>query len=317
MYGCERTISNICELCGNQSSLFTCQLCIITGNFWVGKANYSYGGKKKISQNLKDDKVNLQNDLAESYHSSCVYRSSIKKLAQNQVLLYKQRISDLKNKTAKMKEKSQMICSRIVSKKEKIEAHKLLLQKLKDKLSLREKSCTEKNEKLVLRKEVVKVNFKEYIMELNNNVFKIENNNGNLSVVNIHYKEEDSAINILKQLKGLQSENESVNSRVVMSMLVHFVNIASLILDSHLPFELQLNTFLGQSKTSKFLRSAIKQLDSNILYLCLSQHVHPELLEPYQYVSNLNQLLTSDSSCGIGPFCYSLDRPGIDNSIIF
>ena len=84
----------------------------------------------------------------------------------------------------------------------------------------------------------------------------------------------------------------------------------SLLLNSPLLYEIPQSNFVGNGQTSRLIFTSVKQLCSNILYLCLSQQVHPELLEPYALLSNIQQLLESEEACDYRAFCHSLDRPG-------
>lgn len=87
------------------------------------------------------------------------------------------------------------------------------------------------------------------------------------------------------------------------------VNILSHILDVNLPKKLCNSEFCGENLSRYRFTRAVNKLNTNILHLCFSQHVDPELLHPLHTLRNIMFLVSPDNkNLGrTGPFDISAD----------
>ena len=304
-----------CELCGNQSNRFTCQMCITTGNFWTDKARFSFNGKKQIVYNLKSEKSDLQNQVAKAYTSSCESKDSILKSVRNEILTLQERIHLTKQQTNDLRDKAIMKQKLLVERHRRVNEKKLSLQKFKEKLEITQTQHSKTLEFVADIRNDLQNQCQEVLRSLNRNVYKINRSGENVkSMLDIPFQECCDASTYVRQIKVNRNEDLSHNTTVVLSLLTQLCNVLSPILDSNLPYEIDQNSFVGYGRTSRLIFESVRQLSSNILYLCLSQQVHPELLEPYAFISNLQQLFESEDVCDYRTFCHSLDRPGDSDS---
>lgn len=302
---------DFCDLCGNRSSRFTCQMCITTGNFWVDKAKFSFSGKKQMVTNLRAEKYDLQKQVAKIYPLSFEVKDSILKSTQNEIASIHERISHNTSQMsilyAQISDIKQRICKRyaLVEKKRKsIENYK---KSLEDECSQISKSQNIlKTEKSILQKQCHIV-----LRSLNERVFIISESKHEVkSILNIPFSECKNASGYVKQIKINRHDDVAHNTSIVLSLLVQLCNVLSVLLNSPLLYEINQSNFVGHGQTSRLLFISVKQLGSNILYLCLSQQVHPEFLEPYAFIGNIEHLFESKETCDYRAFYHSLDRPG-------
>ncbi|XP_051503009.1 beclin 1-associated autophagy-related key regulator isoform X1 [Myxocyprinus asiaticus] len=87
------------------------------------------------------------------------------------------------------------------------------------------------------------------------------------------------------------------------------VNISSHILDVNLPKKLCNSEFCGDNLTRYRFTRVVNKLNTNILHLCLSQHVDSELLHPHHTLRNIMFLVSpANKNLGrTGPFEVSAD----------
>lgn len=304
-----------CELCGNQSSRFTCQMCITTGNFWTDKARFSFNGKKQIVYNLKCEKNDLQNQVAKAYTSSSESKDSILKSARNEIATLRERIKLTKEQTNNLRDQTIAKQKRLVDRHKRVNEKKLSLQKYIEKLETTQTQYSKTLEFVADGRDNLQKQCQEVLRSLNKRVFRVNGSDENpRKLLNVPFQECCDASTYVRQIKINRNEELSRNTTVVLSLLVQLCNVLSSILDLCLPYEIDPSSFVSYGKTSKFIFDSVRQLSSNILCICLSQQVHPELLEPYAFLSNLQQLFESDDTCDYRAFCHSLDRPGDSDS---
>ncbi|XP_039597326.1 beclin 1-associated autophagy-related key regulator [Polypterus senegalus] len=87
------------------------------------------------------------------------------------------------------------------------------------------------------------------------------------------------------------------------------VNILSHILDVNLPKKLCNSEFCCENLSRCKFTRAVNKLNTNILHLCFSQHVAPELLHPQHTLRNITFLISSDNKelGRTGPYEISAD----------
>ena len=304
-----------CELCGNQSNRFTCQMCITTGNFWADKARFSFNGKKQIVYNLKGEKSDLQDQVAKAYTSSCESKESTLKSVRNEIVTLQERIELIKQQTNDLRDQTIIKQKLLVERHKRVNEKKLSLQKFVEKLETTQTQHSKTLEFVADVRDELQRQSQDVLRSLNRNIYKINNSDeDNKSMLNIPFHECCDASSYVRQIKINRNEELSHNTYVVLSLLTQLCNVLSPILDCNLPYKIDLSSFAGYGKTSRLIFTSVKHLSSNILYLCLSQQVHPELLEPYAFISNLQQLFESEDVCDYRTFCHSLDRPGDSDS---
>lgn len=302
---------DVCELCGNQSTRFTCQMCITTGNFWADKARFSFHGKKQIVLSLKGEKSDLQNQVVKAYSMSCESKDSILKSVRNEIVSLRRRIEHTKQQTNDFRDETILKQKRLVDQHKRVNEKKLLLQKFVEKLHTTQNQFTKTSEFANCLRDDLQKECQSVLRTLNQTIFKINCSEENVkSVLNIPFQECSDASSYVRQIKINRNEELSRNTTFVLSLLTQLCNVLSPILDCSLPYNIEQGSFAGYGRTSRLIFSSVRQLSSNILYLCLSQQVHPELLEPYAFISNLQQLFESDDVCDYRAFCHSLDQPG-------
>ena len=304
-----------CELCGNQSNRFTCQMCITTGNFWIDKARFSFNGKKQIVYNLECEKSELQNQVAKAYTSSFESKDSILKSVKNEIATLRERIQLTKQQTNNLRDQTIAKQKLLVDRHKRVNEKKLSLQKYVEKLQTTQTQYSKTHEFVAENRDNLQKQCHEVLRSLNSNIFKINRSDENLRMLlDVPFQECCDASTYVRQIKINRNEELSRNTTVVLSLLVQLCNVLSSILDLSLPYEIEPSSFVSYGKTSRFIFDSVRQLSSNILYICLSQQVHPELLEPYTFISNLQQLFESEDTCDYRAFCHSLDRPGDSDS---
>uniref|UniRef100_A0A8C5MVS8 Autophagy related 14 n=2 Tax=cellular organisms TaxID=131567 RepID=A0A8C5MVS8_9ANUR len=129
-------------------------------------------------------------------------------------------------------------------------------------------------------------------------------NNGDYSAYYNWVEEKKSS-----QGPDMEHSNPAYTISAALCYATQLANILSHILNVNLPRKLHNSEFCGDNMNCwKFNRSVIK-LNSNILYLCFSQHVDQYLLHPLHTLRNLMYLVSADStSLGrSGPFEINAD----------
>ena len=304
-------VVDLCELCGNHSSRFTCQMCITTGNFWIGKAKFSFSGKKQIVTNLTAEKLDLQKQVCNAYAASFESKDSFLRSLQHEHDVLKERIVLVKQQTSTIR-------NQILVSERRIHEFRKSAQKTQSECLNLSNKIAEKSGFLI-KKEEVSLSLRNSLQQRSCNVlrcmktqiFRIQSDSNDKiqSVMGIPFSECESASLYVKQIKINSGEDISQNTSTVLSLLVHLCNVISAVLNCNIPHQMKLFSF-SPSNSSPILFYQVKQLSTNILYICLSQQVHPELLDPYALLRNLHHLFEGESVCDFRPFFHSLDRPG-------
>ncbi|XP_063296320.1 beclin 1-associated autophagy-related key regulator isoform X1 [Pelobates fuscus] len=116
-------------------------------------------------------------------------------------------------------------------------------------------------------------------------------NNGDYSVYYNWVEEKKTT-----QGPDMEHSNPAYTISAALCYATQLVHILSHILNVNLPRKLHNSEFCGQNMNRwKFNRSVIK-LNSNILYLCFSQHVDLDLLHPLHTLRNLMYLVSAESA---------------------
>jgi len=301
-------VTHQCRLCGNDHTRFTCEFCVKSGNFWVYQARFSYSGKKQYIDAIQTEKKQLLSQLSSSIHSSISYKLSNKTLSENIVTLLSQKLEKqaLHVKTSKDNADERTAC---------LKERRDKLRKKKDDLALKiaslnnlSASLTRKqSDSAVVKSDLQKLR-KDKLIELESMFFSVSVEP--TTILNIPLFEVDDLRVYVRKLRGNTGEEDNLNTQVALSFLTQFIETIASLLDTQLLYEINWEMFSGRAKSSKLLSTAVKSLSSNIIQICLTQHVHPELLEPFYFISNLCQLLRDENSCAVGPYFHSLDRPG-------
>ncbi|GLH05602.1 Uncharacterized protein GBIM_11196 [Gryllus bimaculatus] len=90
--------------------------------------------------------------------------------------------------------------------------------------------------------------------------------------------------------------NPAYNISAALTYTTQLVNILAFYLDVRLPTKLCYSDFCGHElKTPQFIRR-VARLNSNVLHLCFSQNVNPNLLHPSHTLQNILHLLDTEVS---------------------
>nr|DBA14374.1 TPA: hypothetical protein GDO54_005355 [Pyxicephalus adspersus] len=114
-----------------------------------------------------------------------------------------------------------------------------------------------------------------------------------------------------KSVQGPEMErnNPAYTISAALCYATQLVNTLSHILNVNLPKKLYNSEFCGENLSRWKFNRAVNKLNSNILYMCFSQHMDQELLHPLHTLRNLMYLVSPDSeNLGrSGPFEISAD----------
>ncbi|MEE6494170.1 hypothetical protein FKM82_017037 [Ascaphus truei] len=107
----------------------------------------------------------------------------------------------------------------------------------------------------------------------------------------------------------MEHSNPAYTISAALCYATQLVNTLSHILNVNLPRKLYNSEFCGENLNRRKFTRAVNKLNSNILYLCFSQHVDLDLLHPLHTLRNLMYLVNPDSeNLGrSGPFEISTD----------
>lgn len=90
--------------------------------------------------------------------------------------------------------------------------------------------------------------------------------------------------------------NPAFNITAALTYTTQLVNILSFYLDIRLPYKMSYSDFCGSDMNEQQFARKVARLNGNILHLCFTQNVKPELLHPPRTLHNILQLLNSDNS---------------------
>ncbi|XP_021037291.1 beclin 1-associated autophagy-related key regulator [Mus caroli] len=102
----------------------------------------------------------------------------------------------------------------------------------------------------------------------------------------------------------MEHNNPAYTISAALGYATQLVNIVSHILDINLPKKLCNSEFCGENLSKQKLTRAVRKLNANILYLCSSQHVNLDQLQPLHTLRNLMHLVSprSEHLGRSGPF---------------
>uniref|UniRef100_A0A2K6GYQ9 Autophagy related 14 n=1 Tax=Propithecus coquereli TaxID=379532 RepID=A0A2K6GYQ9_PROCO len=93
----------------------------------------------------------------------------------------------------------------------------------------------------------------------------------------------------------MERNNPAYTISAALCYATQLVNILSHILDVNLPKKLCNSEFCGENLSKQKFTRAVKKLNANILYLCFSQHVNLDQLQPLHTLRNLMYLVSPNS----------------------
>ncbi|XP_012867785.1 PREDICTED: beclin 1-associated autophagy-related key regulator [Dipodomys ordii] len=93
----------------------------------------------------------------------------------------------------------------------------------------------------------------------------------------------------------MENSNPAYTISAALCYATQLANILSHILDVNLPRKLCNSEFCGENLSKQKFTRAVKKLNTNILYLCFSQHVNLDQLQPLHTLRNLMYLVSSSS----------------------
>ncbi|XP_075805299.1 beclin 1-associated autophagy-related key regulator isoform X3 [Microtus pennsylvanicus] len=93
----------------------------------------------------------------------------------------------------------------------------------------------------------------------------------------------------------MEHNNPAYTISAALCYATQLVNIVSHILDINLPKKLCNRQFCGENLSKQKLTRAVRKLNTNILYLCSSQHVNLDQLQPLHTLRNLMHLVSPHS----------------------
>ncbi|EHH63647.1 beclin 1-associated autophagy-related key regulator [Macaca fascicularis] len=93
----------------------------------------------------------------------------------------------------------------------------------------------------------------------------------------------------------MEQSNPAYTISAALCYATQLVNILSHILDVNLPKKLCNSEFCGENLSKQKFTRAVKKLNANILYLCFSQHVNLDQLQPLHTLRNLMYLVSPSS----------------------
>ena len=251
-----------CQLCGIHSSKFTCQTCINSGNFWIGKAQFSFSGKKQIVSNLKAENDDLRKILSNVYKSSLSYKESIKTSLSCENRERIERIQNLRLETVQLEDRIGTLRLCNVQREKDIFEKQTKIESFKQQIKSAEQCCLVEKAKISSVKTHLQVECRSIIRQINT-IFSISPNN----VLGIPFRECKSLKDYVRQIRI--DEGEAENTSVVLSHLIQFTSVLASTFSVQLPFP---NLSLRLTLPRRLLLKSLQQLDCNVLYLCLSQH---------------------------------------------
>ncbi|TEA30012.1 hypothetical protein DBR06_SOUSAS4510056, partial [Sousa chinensis] len=93
----------------------------------------------------------------------------------------------------------------------------------------------------------------------------------------------------------MEHNNPAYTISAALCYATQLVNILSHILDVNLPKKLCNSEFCGENLSKQKFTRAVKKLNTNILYLCFSQHVNLDQLQPLHTLRNLMYLVSPNA----------------------
>ncbi|XP_067002643.1 beclin 1-associated autophagy-related key regulator [Anabrus simplex] len=87
--------------------------------------------------------------------------------------------------------------------------------------------------------------------------------------------------------------NPAYNISAALTYTTQLVNVLAFYLDVRLPTRLCYSDFCGHEMTDQQFARRVARLNSNVLHLCFSQNVNPELLHPTRTLQNILHLLNT------------------------
>ena len=213
-----------CELCGNKSIRFTCQMCITTGNFWVDKAKFSFSGKKQMVTKLLTEKLDMQNHVAKVYSLSIEAKESISKSIQNEILSLHERIKQNKSQ-------SNIFHNQICDVKKIIRKHHIMVDQKRKSIE-NYKKCLEDEHSQISKSQTLLIDAKTMLQKqchivlrtLNRRIFRInESSNEVKFILNIPFSECKNASEYVKQIKINSHDDISHNLVLSYHCLFNFV----------------------------------------------------------------------------------------------
>lgn len=93
----------------------------------------------------------------------------------------------------------------------------------------------------------------------------------------------------------MEHNNPAHTISAALCYATQLANILSHILDINLPKKLCNSEFCGENLSRQKFTRAVKKLNTNILYLCFSQHVNLDQLQPLHTLRNLMYLVSPNS----------------------
>ncbi|XP_053330644.1 beclin 1-associated autophagy-related key regulator [Spea bombifrons] len=94
----------------------------------------------------------------------------------------------------------------------------------------------------------------------------------------------------------MEHNNPAYTISAALCYATQLVNTLSHILNVNLPRKLHTSEFCGENPNRWKFNRSVNKLNSNILYLCFSQHVDLDLLHPLHTLRNLMYLVSADST---------------------
>ncbi|XP_064621792.1 beclin 1-associated autophagy-related key regulator-like [Lineus longissimus] len=126
--------------------------------------------------------------------------------------------------------------------------------------------------------------------------------NGDYSAYNVWFSREAASAATSGQESELSQRNPGNTISAALCYTVQMISIMAYALDVHLPKRQCYSVFCSNEMSEKHFSKAIAKLNCNILHLCCSQEVNPELLHPLHTLHNILVLLKSESVGRAGPF---------------
>ncbi|XP_069689338.1 beclin 1-associated autophagy-related key regulator [Periplaneta americana] len=90
--------------------------------------------------------------------------------------------------------------------------------------------------------------------------------------------------------------NPAYNISAALTYTTQLVNVLAFYLDVRLPNKLCYSDFCGHEMTDSQFAHRVAKLNSNVLHLCFTQNVNPELLHPAHTLNNILLLLNTEVS---------------------
>lgn len=90
--------------------------------------------------------------------------------------------------------------------------------------------------------------------------------------------------------------NPAYNITAALTYTTQLVNILAFYLDVRLPYKMTYSDFCGSDMDEQQFARRVARLNANVLQLCFSQSVCPDVLHPARTLNNILQLLNTDVS---------------------